>query len=214
MLLCSPVLRVRRHNSSFSISDIFVKHLCDRHTTRNSGYSSSNTNCVMDLRNSNDVQFAAEPNAASVSSSARKNTDDNVLEDDKLQPIAVIGMSLKFPQSATTPESFWNMLLDGKSAMTEFPKNRLNIDAFYHPDANRRGSVRTDWDVKPVFSCLTTPKSFHSEEVIFSRKISRSSMLLSFQSPPQKLLVWTLNSGCYWSHRIMLWKTVSVTSNN
>ena len=58
--------------------------------------------------------------------------------------IAVIGFSLKFPQEATNAESFWNLLDEGRSAMTEFPKDRLNIDAFYHPDSSRRGTVRLD----------------------------------------------------------------------
>ena len=60
---------------------------------------------------------------------------------DEVDPIAVIGFSINFPQEATTAESFWEMLDNGRSAMTEFPKDRLNIDAFYHPDSSRRGTV-------------------------------------------------------------------------
>lgn len=63
------------------------------------------------------------------------------MEDDKLEPIAVVGMALKFPQDATTAESFWQMLLDGRSAMTEVPKDRWNIDAFYHPNPDRYDTV-------------------------------------------------------------------------
>lgn len=63
------------------------------------------------------------------------------LEHDKLEPVAVIGFSFKFPQDATSGESFWKMLLEGRSAMTEIPKDRFNIDAFYHPNADRHDTV-------------------------------------------------------------------------
>jgi hypothetical protein len=63
------------------------------------------------------------------------------MEDDILEPIAIIGMSLKFPQDATSPESFWKMMEEKRCAMTEWPEDRLNIDAFYHPDKNKNYSV-------------------------------------------------------------------------
>ena len=64
------------------------------------------------------------------------------IDGDEVDPIAVVGLSLKFPQEATTAEAFWEMLDNGRSAMTEFPSDRLNVDAFYHPDSSRRGTVR------------------------------------------------------------------------
>ena len=62
-------------------------------------------------------------------------------EKDNNEPIAVIGFSLKFPQEATTPEAFWQMLCDKKCSMTEWPRDRLNVDAFYHPDSKRPDTV-------------------------------------------------------------------------
>ena len=61
---------------------------------------------------------------------------------DRHQPLAVVGFSLRFPQEATSTESFWSMMMEGRSAMTEYPKSRMNIDSFYCPDASRRDSVR------------------------------------------------------------------------
>ncbi|KAI2601905.1 putative polyketide synthase [Hypoxylon sp. NC1633] len=46
-------------------------------------------------------------------------------------PICVCGISIKFPQDATSPDALWKMLVERRCAMTEFPKNRLNIDGFY-----------------------------------------------------------------------------------
>ena len=59
-----------------------------------------------------------------------------------LEPIAVVGMSMKFPQDAVTEESFWQMLLEKRCAATEFPEDRLNIDAFHSPEAGKRNTVR------------------------------------------------------------------------
>ena len=63
------------------------------------------------------------------------------LENDKLEPIAVIGFAARLPQDATSAESFWQMLCDGRSARTEIPQDRFNIDAFYHPDPDRIDAV-------------------------------------------------------------------------
>ena len=54
-----------------------------------------------------------------------------------LPTLAIVGLSLKFPQDAVSPESFWNMIAEGRCASTEFPPDRLNIDAHYNPDTSR-----------------------------------------------------------------------------
>jgi acyl transferase domain-containing protein len=58
-----------------------------------------------------------------------------------LPPIAVIGFSLRFPGDAVSPESFWKMLLEARSASTPFPKDRLNIEAHYHPEKARLNAI-------------------------------------------------------------------------
>ena len=63
------------------------------------------------------------------------------MEGEQLESLAVVGLALKFPQEATDAEAFWRMLVDGRSAVTEVPKDRWNIDAFYHPDADRHDCV-------------------------------------------------------------------------
>ncbi|ESZ93011.1 lovastatin nonaketide synthase [Sclerotinia borealis F-4128] len=57
------------------------------------------------------------------------------------EPIAIIGLAFEFPQGATSEQSFWDMIVEGRSASTEFPSDRLNIDAFYHPDENRPSTI-------------------------------------------------------------------------
>jgi acyl transferase domain-containing protein len=50
-------------------------------------------------------------------------------------PIAVVGYSLKFPQDGDTPQSFWDMLYEGRCASTDFPPDRLNVDAWYDSES-------------------------------------------------------------------------------
>ena len=70
------------------------------------------------------------------------DVEGDELHRDKIEPIAVIGLDLKLPQDAATPEGFFEMLKEGRSALTEVPKDRYNLDAFYHPDPDRAGTVR------------------------------------------------------------------------
>ena len=67
----------------------------------------------------------------------------------KFGPLAVVGFSLKFPQEATSTESFWSMMVDKRNAMTEFPASRMNVDAFYNPDPTRRDTVSEYFTFQP-----------------------------------------------------------------
>lgn len=62
---------------------------------------------------------------------------------EKIEPIAVVGFSLKFPQDATSPESFWKMIVEKRCAMTQIPEDRLKLDSFYGTDKNRNDTVMT-----------------------------------------------------------------------
>ena len=70
-------------------------------------------------------------------------------EDDSFEPIAIIGFSAMLPQDAENAQ-FWKMLCEGHSAETTIPKDRFNVDAFYHPDVDRIDSVRSLVACKPL----------------------------------------------------------------
>jgi acyl transferase domain-containing protein len=57
------------------------------------------------------------------------------------EPIAVVGMAMRFPGGSIDSKSFWDMLQHGRSAHGPIPKSRFNIDGYYHPDGARTGSV-------------------------------------------------------------------------
>jgi hypothetical protein len=69
------------------------------------------------------------------------NAADESFEPVQQEPIAVIGFSFKYPQEATTVESFWQMLVDARCASTDIPADRMNVDGWYHPDPYRHDSV-------------------------------------------------------------------------
>ncbi|KYC40370.1 short-chain dehydrogenase [Scytonema hofmannii PCC 7110] len=64
-------------------------------------------------------------------------------EQAKTEPIAIIGMSCRFP-GANDPEAYWQMLRNGVDAMTEVPSDRWDINTYYdpNPDAPEKMYVR------------------------------------------------------------------------
>jgi acyl transferase domain-containing protein/acyl carrier protein len=61
------------------------------------------------------------------------------------EPIAVVGMALRFPGGATDPESFWKILMDGIDVVTEVPPGRWDVDEFYDPDPDTVGKTYSRW---------------------------------------------------------------------
>ncbi|MFW5665084.1 MAG: thioester reductase domain-containing protein, partial [Coleofasciculus sp.] len=61
-----------------------------------------------------------------------------------MEPIAIIGIGCRLP-GAKNPESFWQLLRNGVDAITEVPKDRWDIDAFYDPEPGKPGKMSTRW---------------------------------------------------------------------
>lgn len=60
------------------------------------------------------------------------------------EPIAIIGMSCRFP-GANDPESFWQLLSEGVDMISEVPADRWVKEAFYHPDPAVPGKAISYW---------------------------------------------------------------------
>ena len=56
-------------------------------------------------------------------------------------PIAVIGVSCRFPGKANSPDAFWALLRDGVDAITDIPTTRWNLDDVYDPDPDASGKM-------------------------------------------------------------------------
>lgn len=65
----------------------------------------------------------------------------DALENAKNEPIAIVGMSCRFPGDATSPEAFWNLLEQKTDAITEVPEDRWSIDDYYNSDPNIPGKM-------------------------------------------------------------------------
>ncbi|CAM4515031.1 SDR family NAD(P)-dependent oxidoreductase [Paenibacillus xylanexedens] len=81
------------------------------------------------------------------------------------EPIAIIGISGKYPQ-ADNLEQFWDNLIAGKDCITEIPEERWSLEGFYEPDrkeAARKGKSYSKWggfiegyaDFDPLFFQLS-----------------------------------------------------------
>lgn len=59
------------------------------------------------------------------------------------EPIAIIGMGCRFPGDVRAPEDLWQLLLDGRDAMAEFPDDRgWDLDALFGDGAAGTSDAR------------------------------------------------------------------------
>ncbi|KKY36930.1 putative polyketide synthase [Diaporthe ampelina] len=78
---------------------------------------------------------------------------------DATAPIAIVGVSGRFPGDASSPDRLWELVSKGRSALTEVPRDRYNIDAFYHPSAEHQGThnARGGYFVKEDVATFDAP---------------------------------------------------------
>jgi acyl transferase domain-containing protein len=60
-------------------------------------------------------------------------------------PIAIVGMGCRFPGGVRDADSFWELLAEGRDAITEVPKSRWNVDELYDANPHAKGKVATRW---------------------------------------------------------------------
>ncbi|KAL6719561.1 hypothetical protein ACLMJK_003803 [Lecanora helva] len=81
------------------------------------------------------------PNHISTPSTSRRSRASSSGQTTK--PIAIIGMSCRFPGNSTSPEKLWEMLAEGRSGWSTTPPDRFNQEAFYHPSSDLKGTINT-----------------------------------------------------------------------
>ncbi|MCK6590948.1 MAG: acyltransferase domain-containing protein, partial [Polyangiaceae bacterium] len=78
----------------------------------------------------------AQPEVASFTATAAAPLDE---------PIAIIGVGCRFPGGVRSADDFWQLLREGRDAITEVPATRWDADAYYDPDPDADGKMVTRW---------------------------------------------------------------------
>ena len=98
------------------------------------------------------------------------------------EPIAIVGMGMRFPGGVNDAGSFWELLRTGKDAVTEIPADRWKVDDFFAEDPGAPGRCTRGME-----------DSFRT---------STCSTRLFSASPGAKRRRWTRNNESCW----MWWK--------
>jgi len=70
---------------------------------------------------------------------------EGALEERSHGPVAIVGIGCRYPGGVRSPETFWELLSEGRDAITEVPTWRWDLDRFYDPDPHAKGKVATRW---------------------------------------------------------------------
>lgn len=62
-------------------------------------------------------------------------------ENERHEPIAIVGMACRFPGGADSPEAFWQRLLVGADLTREIPEDRWQDMNLYDPDPGQNGKI-------------------------------------------------------------------------
>ncbi|MBV8349880.1 MAG: polyketide synthase, partial [Mycolicibacterium sp.] len=82
--------------------------------------------------------------------SAQQRTDladefDNAARIAGAEPVAVVGIGCRFPGDVNGPDSFWELLVNARNAISAVPADRWDADAFYDSDPLAPGRMTTKW---------------------------------------------------------------------
>jgi hybrid polyketide synthase/nonribosomal peptide synthetase ACE1 len=57
------------------------------------------------------------------------------------EPIAIVGSACRFAGGANSPSSLWELLRNPRDVLKEIPKERFNVQGYYHPNGAHHGTT-------------------------------------------------------------------------
>jgi acyl transferase domain-containing protein/acyl carrier protein len=60
-------------------------------------------------------------------------------------PVAIVGIGCRYPGGADEPGSFWRLLREGRSAVGDIPRDRMDVERWFDPRPATPGRMRSRW---------------------------------------------------------------------
>ncbi|CCF38812.1 lovastatin nonaketide synthase, partial [Colletotrichum higginsianum] len=61
------------------------------------------------------------------------------------EPVVIVGSGCRFPGAANTPSKLWDLLKEPRDVQSRIPKERFDVDTFYHPDGTHHGRTNASY---------------------------------------------------------------------
>lgn len=61
------------------------------------------------------------------------------------EPLAIVGIGCRLPGGVNGPDSFWQMMVEGRSGIVPVPADRWNRERWYHENVEIPGKMITKW---------------------------------------------------------------------